>query len=93
MSDGRRFLSTAEAAKRLGVSERRLRQMAGMLGAVKQRGGSLVWPVEAIEAEARRRAESEPATAGRESTAAVLRELLAELRALRADLRRWHGEG
>lgn len=51
---GAEFLTVAEAAERLGLSERRVRQLAPELGA-RQRGGRIVLLSDAVTSEAERR--------------------------------------
>ncbi|WP_407922131.1 helix-turn-helix domain-containing protein [Carbonactinospora thermoautotrophica] len=56
----REWLTTQEAAALLGVSERRMRQLAARLGARKQPDGLLLFPRSAVEQERERRASGRP---------------------------------
>lgn len=93
MSDGgREWLTTAEVARILGVSERRVRQMARHLKARKQPDGLLLWPRTEVEAELRRRNEVEPSPSAYRPVAMILEEVLSELRAIRQELKDKRGK-
>ncbi|MCX9191102.1 hypothetical protein C3Y87_06690 [Carbonactinospora thermoautotrophica] len=87
------YLTVAETARALGISERRVRQLAGRLGAVRHADGSLRFPTDVVREEATRRKEAREKglpIGTRGSVIAALGELREELRAIRAAIGELH---
>ena len=85
----RDHLTTGQVAEVLGVSERRVRQLAEFLHAERAADGSLRFSTPVVEEYAMQRQQGMEGRPGPTAQLDLLTAILAELRGLRADLAEW----